>query len=82
MGLLIDLLTFPVLGPVRGAKWIAEKIAGQVERELYDEDGVRKELMELELRHDLGEISDEEFEATERELLERLKVIRQAEGRQ
>ncbi len=77
MGFLIDLLTLPVMGPIKGVVWIAEKVAEQAEKELYDEDAVRGQLMELELRYDLGEISEEEYLAAEEALLARLKVIRE-----
>jgi hypothetical protein len=77
MGFLTDLLTFPVLGPIKGVVWIAEKVAEQADRELYDEEAVRGQLMELELRYDLGEIGEEEYLAAEEALLERLKVIRE-----
>ncbi len=77
MGFLVDLLTFPVLGPIKGVIWIAEKVDEQVEKELYDEDKVRGQLMELELRLDVGEISEEEYLEAEEVLLDRLKVIRE-----
>jgi hypothetical protein len=80
MGFLIDLLTFPVLGPVKGVIWVAEKVAEQAEKELYDEEAVRGQLMELELRYDLGEISEEEYLAAEEALLERLRVIRERQA--
>ncbi len=77
MGWLLSLLTLPVTGPIKGVTWIAEKVAEQAERELYDEGAVRGKLMELEIQFDLGEISQEEFEAAEEEWLVRLKVIRE-----
>ncbi len=77
MSLLIKLLISPVLAPIRGTIWIAEKMAEQAENELYDEDAVRGGLVELELRYDLGEIGEEEYLAAEDELLARLKVIRE-----
>lgn len=84
MSLLFDLLTLPVLGPVRGVIWIAEKVSAQAEKELYDEEAVRGQLMELELRYELGEISEEEYLAAEEALLQRLRVAREhraTEGR-
>jgi len=75
MGSLLDLLTMPVLGPIRGVIWIAEKVNEQVERKLYDKEAVHGQLMELELRYDLGEISEEEYLEAEEALLERLKAI-------
>jgi len=80
MGFLIDLLTFPVLGPVKGVIWIAEKVNEQVEKELYDEDKVRGQLMELEVRYDLGEISEQEYLEAEEVLLERLRIIRERQS--
>lgn len=82
MGFLVNLLTSPVLGPVRVVKWIAEKVAEQSERELYDEDVVRGQLQELELRYDLGEIGEEEYLAAEERLLARLRAIRKRKNRE
>ncbi len=75
MGFLIQLLTFPILGPIQGVVWISEQIAEQVDQEFYNEDKVRGQLLELELRYDLDEISEEEYMAAEEVLLARLKVI-------
>jgi hypothetical protein len=80
MGLLLKLLTFPVTGPIGGTLWIAERLAEQAEREMYNEGAVRGQLMELELRLDMGEISQEEFEQVEAILLERLRVIRERQA--
>ena len=55
-------------------------MAEQAEKELYDEDKVRGQLMELEVRYDLGEISEEEYMAAEEALLERLRVIRERQA--
>jgi len=80
MGFLTNLLTFPVTGPIKGIIWIAEKVAEQAESELYNEEKVRGQLMELELRYDLGEISEEEYLEAEKALLERLKMIRERQA--
>jgi hypothetical protein len=77
---LIDLLTFPMMGPIKGVIWIAEKLNEQAEKELYGEDAVRGQLMELELRYDLGEISEDEYLAAEEALLARLKVSRERQA--
>ena len=80
MGFLTTLLTLPVTGPVKGLAWIGQKISEQAGKELYDPEKVQGQLMELELRYDLGEISDEEYLKAERILLERLKVIRERQA--
>jgi Gas vesicle protein G len=75
MGLLTGLLTLP-LAPVRGTIWIAEQIATQAERELGDENAIRRLLAEAEREFELGALTLEEYEAVEDELLERLELLR------
>jgi len=76
MGMLLDLLTLPVTGPINGTIWIAEKLLEQAENEMYDEGKVRAKLMELETLLDLGDISEEEYTAAEDDLLQRMREIR------
>jgi len=76
MGLITGLLTLP-LAPVRGTVWLAEQLAEEAERELYDEDRIMRELLELELREEAGDIDAIERELREDELLERLTVARE-----
>ena len=73
MGLFTGLLTFP-LAPVRGVAWIAEQLAEEADRQLYDEDVIRRELLQLELEFDDGKIDEEERLEREQALLERLAV--------
>ena len=75
MGLITGLLTLP-LAPVRGVAWIAEQVAEEAERELDEEGRLRRELGRIGLEHDLGNLSDEEFEQREDELLEELALVR------
>jgi hypothetical protein len=82
MGILTKLLLFPVTGPLDGTMWIAEKLLERAEAEIYDEGKVRAQLMELELRLDLGEIEEDEYMATEEFLLERLREIREYKAAQ
>ncbi|HEX6701820.1 MAG TPA: gas vesicle protein GvpG [Gaiellaceae bacterium] len=74
MGLLTGILTLP-LAPVRGTIWIAEKLMEQAELELDDEQRIRRAIAEAELRHELGELTEEELEAIEDELLEELQRL-------
>jgi len=82
MGILFDLLSFPVTGPLKGLLWIAEKVKDQAEGETYNEDNIRGQLMELELHLDLGEITEDAYMAAEEELLARLRVIREYKAAQ
>jgi Gas vesicle protein G len=73
VGLLTGLLTLP-LAPVRGAAWVAEQVAAEADRQLYDEANIRRELLELELEADEGEIDDQERHEREQALFERLAI--------
>jgi Gas vesicle protein G len=76
VGLITGLLTLP-LAPVRGTVWLAERIQEQAEAELYDEDVIRAQLMDIEAAREAGEISEEEATQAEDQLLERLIAARE-----
>jgi hypothetical protein len=76
VGLFKELVLLP-LAPVRGTAWVAEQLADEADRKLYDEDNIKREMVQLELDHEDGRISDEERDAMEDDLLERLAVARQ-----
>lgn len=75
MGLIGGLLTLP-LAPVRGVVWLAERLQEQAEHELYDENKIQAQLLELQLAHDSGIIGEKAYARGEEELLERLRVAR------
>lgn len=78
MGLLSDLLLFPITGPVRGLTFILEQFQDELEQESQGEGRLSDELMDLTLRYESGELSDDQFQAAEAELIERLNTIRYA----
>ncbi|MBV9604765.1 MAG: gas vesicle protein GvpG [Solirubrobacterales bacterium] len=73
MGLFTGLITLP-LAPVRGVVWIAEQVMEEMERELYDEDSIRREFVQLDLDFEDGLIDEEERQVREDALLERLAI--------
>ena len=75
MGLL-KLLTFPVSGPVVGAKWIMQTLVDEAERQYYDPAAISRQMADLETEHRAGRIDDDEFDRREEELLERLLEAR------
>jgi len=75
MGLLKELVLLP-LAPVRGTTWVAEQLAEEADRQLYDEDNIKRELVQLEIDEADGVIGPEERERMEGDLLERLAVAR------
>ena len=76
MGLLSKLIFFPVSGPVAGIKWTLGKVQSVVEEELTDDTPVKQELMELQLRLELGDIDDAEYVRRESELMAKLRDVR------
>ncbi len=73
MGLFTGLLTLP-LAPVRGVVWVTEQVAEEIDRQLYDEGNIRREMLALELDYEDGKIGEEERHAQEEALFERLAV--------
>jgi hypothetical protein len=73
MGLFSSLLTLP-LAPVRGVVWVTEQIAEEIDSHLYDEANIRRELLALELDYEDGKIEEQEREAQEEALFERLAI--------
>jgi Gas vesicle protein G len=76
VGLFKELALLP-LAPVRGTAWVAEQLADEADRQLYDEDNIKREMIQLEIDYEDGRIGDEERAAIEEDLLERLAVARQ-----
>lgn len=67
--MLAKLLFLPLTAPIAGVTFVAEKIAEQVDREFFDKASITRRLVELETRRDLGQISDDEYQEREQELL-------------
>lgn len=74
--LLLDTLTLPILGVPRLVHWLAKEIAEEAERQEFDEGKLQGQLLDLQMRRELGEIDDEEYAQEERRLLNRLNYIR------
>ena len=72
MFLLDDLL----LAPVNGIKFVLNQIQKVVDQELNDESVIKQQLLELEMRRELGEISDEDHREQEAELFARLRAVK------
>jgi hypothetical protein len=79
MGLITGLLTFP-LAPVRGTVWVADKVLQEAENQYYDPDSIRRQLEEIDELREAGEISDEDAEVIEDDLVARLMESRRRKG--
>jgi len=75
MGLITGILGLP-LAPLRGTVAVAEQIRRQAEEEFYDPARIRRQLEEVARQRASGELSEEEADVWEDELVERLMVGR------
>ncbi|AYN38534.1 gas vesicle protein [Streptomyces dangxiongensis] len=73
MGLIGEVLMLP-FAPVRGSAWAVRQVLQEAERIYYDPATVRAELARLEEQLEAGEITEEEFDQREDELLDRLET--------
>jgi hypothetical protein len=73
----------PVTVPVYGVKFVINALAEQAESELRDrEKHLKEELVALNMRLELGDIDQAEFESQEATLLAKLREFRESgEGR-
>ncbi|MDP2938680.1 MAG: gas vesicle protein GvpG [Candidatus Omnitrophota bacterium] len=67
-----------LLAPLNGIIWLGRKINEVAEKEFSDEGLIKEKLMQLQLRFEIDEISEENYNRQEKELLERLEAIRKA----
>lgn len=62
---------------IGGLRFVLDKVATAVDQEMNDETGLREELLAAQMQLELGEMDDEEFAELEREILARLREIRE-----
>jgi len=77
MGLLTNILLAPFLGPIYGTKWTLDKVDRVVREQLTDDTPIKEDLMALHLQLEMGEIDDEEYVRREKEIMERLREVRE-----
>lgn len=69
-----------LLSPLKGLIWVADKVDQAAAKELYGKDNLKDKLMELQLRFELDEITEEEYTKQEGELLDRLSKAMEENG--
>lgn len=72
MAFLLDDILF---SPVHGVVWLAEQIKEAAEAEKFDESKIRESLLALQMKLELEEITEEEYQERETELMERMEEI-------
>ena len=60
-----------------GIKFVLGKIAAAVDAELSDDTALKEELLEAQMRREMGELSEEDFTRIEREILDAIRVVRE-----
>ena len=71
-----------LLATLKGVIWLGEKLNEVVGKELNDTGRIKEELMALQLRFELDEISRQEYDQKENELLDRLDAITKAQEKE
>ena len=69
-----------LLLPFKGLFGILRRIQEMAEHELSGEDYLVEKLMELRLKFELDEISEEDYDEQEKELMARLKAVAEGEN--
>jgi gas vesicle protein GvpG len=60
-----------------GIKFVLDKVASSVDREMNDDQSLREQLLHAQMQHELGAMSTDELAEVEREILARLREIRE-----
>jgi hypothetical protein len=76
MGILKHLLFWPVTGPMYLAEFSIEKVQGVVKEQLTDDARIKEELLDLQLRLEMGDIDDEQYVVEETRLMAQLRDVR------
>ena len=79
MGLITALLGLPV-APMRGVVAVADQVLQQAEETYYDPSVIRAELENVDRLRAAGELTDEDAEAWEDELIDRLMESNRRRG--
>jgi hypothetical protein len=64
-----------LLAPLKGVIWMGQKLSDMAQEEMTDKGRIKEELMRLQLQFELDEISQQEYDQKEKELLDRLDTI-------
>lgn len=73
--MLMKVLLAPIMGPISGVAWIAEKIEERANTEFDDQENLHKQLLSLQLALDIGEITEEEYDLREEEILLKIQEL-------
>ena len=66
-----------LLAPINGVIYLAKKINEVIENEISDEGSIKERLMALQMKFEMDEITEKEYDEKEDELLRLLSEIRE-----
>ncbi len=61
---------------ISGVRFVLDKVVAAVETEMNDDSALREQLLAAQMRVELGELTQEEFDVFEADVLARLREIR------
>jgi hypothetical protein len=62
---------------INGISWALKTVVTAAEAEMNDDTALREQLLAAEMQREMGEITDEDFAGLERDLLERIREIKE-----
>jgi hypothetical protein len=62
---------------ISGVRFVLDKVAAAVESELNDDSVLRDRLLDAQMRVELGEMSQAEFDQLEADIVERIREIKE-----
>ena len=62
---------------ISGVRFVLDKVAAAVETELNDDSVLRERLLDAQMRVELGEMSQDEFDQFEADILVRIREIKE-----
>jgi hypothetical protein len=71
-----------LLAPLKTVVWMGRKLNDMAQKELYDEGRIKEQLMRLQVQLELGQITEQQYNRKEKELLDRLDAITNAEEKE
>ena len=70
-------MSIPALGLDTFIAWVFRTVATAAEAEMNDDSVLREQLLEAEMRREMGEITDDEFAEFEADILQRIREIKE-----
>jgi len=62
---------------INGISWALKTVVTAAEAEMNDDTALREQLLAAEMQREMGEITDDDFKEIERELLQRIREIKE-----